>query len=256
MTERKSSRAKSSRQPKAAAKRTTAKPSDADDSGIGRRRKAAQNEGHDEYLARRDAIIRVAGEVFAEKGFESAKLMDIAERIGIDRASLYYYVGNKEELFREGVQGVTDANLARAESILELPVSARERIETLIAHMLESYERSYPYAHVYMQKDVAQMAAALGEDWSAEMLGKLRRLQSITVQLIAEGIKEGSFRPDVRTDLAANALFGMLNWTHRWYKPGRATGTDDIALVFSAIFFDGMTVRAGRRQDERSAQDG
>ncbi|WP_199435272.1 TetR/AcrR family transcriptional regulator [Qaidamihabitans albus] len=214
-----------------------------DDSGISRRRRAAQAEGQHEYRARRAAIVRVAAEVFAEKGFEGAKLADIAERFGIDRASLYYYVGNKNELFRDGVEGVTDGNVAKGEEILKLPLPARERLQLLVEHLLDSYERSYPYVHVYMQQDVNQVAAVLGEEWSNQMLRKLRRLQSITMQLIAEGIDEGTFRPDMRTDLATNALFGMLNWTHRWYKPGRSTSARDVAAAFSSIFFDGMTVR-------------
>jgi VanZ family protein len=39
------------------------------------------------------------------------------------------------------------------------------------------------------------------------------------------------------------ALFGMLNWTHRWYVPGRKYSADDLARTFLAVFFDGIDRR-------------
>ena len=212
-------------------------------SGIGRRRRAALADGQDDYTARRAAIIRVAAEVFRDKGFERATLGDIAERFGIDRASLYYYVGSKSELFREAVQRVTDDNAAYAEEILKMRRPARERIQLLIEHQLESYERTYPYVHVYWAQDMTRLAAD-SPDWLRQMERQARRVQSITMQLISEGIEEGSFRSDVRTDLVANAMFGMINWTHRWLKPGGPISTTDVAEAFSTIFFDGLRSRA------------
>jgi len=41
--------------------------------------------------------------VFRRKGFRAAKLQDIAAEIGLDRASVYYYVSGKEELYKDVV---------------------------------------------------------------------------------------------------------------------------------------------------------
>jgi AcrR family transcriptional regulator len=66
------------------------------ESGIGRRRAAALAEGGDEYQSKRRELIKAAATVFKQKGYEAATLNDIAELVGADRASLYYYVGGKE----------------------------------------------------------------------------------------------------------------------------------------------------------------
>jgi hypothetical protein len=79
--------------------------------------------------------------------------------------------------------------------------------------------------------------------WAKQMTRQTRRFESITVKLITEGVEEGTFRDDVRVDLAANALFGMLNWTHRWFKPGRQLSAGEMAQAFCTIFFDGMMKR-------------
>jgi AcrR family transcriptional regulator len=214
----------------------------AGESGIGRRRNAAKKEGQKDYRSKRAAIIRVAAEVFKDKGFEAATLSDVAERFGIDRASLYYYVDSKAELFREGVQGLTDANVVRAEDILRLEEPARQRLTLLAEHLLESYDKSYPYAHVYLQEDMRKIEAA-DEEWSSHMARQIRRLHSIVMQMVTEGVEEGSFRGDVRSDVATNAFFGMINWTHRWYRPGRGLSPRELADSFCALFLEGLVAR-------------
>lgn len=49
----------------------------------------------------REAILKAAGEVFAEGGFQRAVLGDIVERAGTSIGNLYKYFANKEELFTE-----------------------------------------------------------------------------------------------------------------------------------------------------------
>jgi len=49
----------------------------------------------------REAILKAAGEVFAEGGFQRAALGDIVERSGTSIGNLYKYFANKDELFTE-----------------------------------------------------------------------------------------------------------------------------------------------------------
>jgi TetR/AcrR family transcriptional regulator, cholesterol catabolism regulator len=211
-------------------------------SRIGQRRLAARTEGNAEYKARREELIRVAATVFKEKGYEAATLNDVASRFGADRASLYYYVASKEELFQEAVRGVLDDNVAEAERILAMEGSAREKVRLIVEQLITSYEENYPYMYVYIQEDMRKVASETSS-WAKQMTRQTRRFESITRELIAEGIADGTFRDDIRDDLAANALFGMLNWTHRWFKPGRQLAAPEMAEAFCTIFLDGMLKR-------------
>jgi AcrR family transcriptional regulator len=49
--------------------------------------------------ARVDTVIKAALQVFAREGFHAATLEEIAETAGVNKAMLYYYVGNKEQLY-------------------------------------------------------------------------------------------------------------------------------------------------------------
>jgi AcrR family transcriptional regulator len=208
-------------------------------SGIGRRRAAALIDGNEDYKARRAELIRVAAAVFKEKGYEAATLNDVAQRVGADRASLYYYVGGKEELFQEAVREAVEANLAEVERILQLDAKPEEKLRLSVERLIWSYEEHYPHMYVYIQEDMRKVASEESE-WAREMTRQTRRFESSTLKLIREAMEDGSFRDDIRPELAANALFGMLNWTHRWFKPSQRLTAAQLADSFWAIFFDGM----------------
>jgi AcrR family transcriptional regulator len=212
------------------------------DSGIGKRRRAALEVGSEEYAARREELVRVAATVFKEKGYEAATLNDIAERFGADRASLYYYVASKEELFQDAVRGVLETNLQAAERILKGKGTAEAKLAALIEQVIGSYDENYPHTYLYIQEDMRRVASD-ETPWAQDMTRQTKRIESITIKLIAQGVEEGTFRDDIRPELAANALWGMLNWTHRWYRPGRQITSAEMAKGFSAIFFEGLVKR-------------
>jgi AcrR family transcriptional regulator len=215
-------------------------------SGIAGRRKAAMAEGGEAYKSRRDEIIRVAADVFKERGYEAATLNDIAERLDTDRASLYYYVGSKEELVHEIIRSMLDQNVATAERVASQGGSAQDKLITLIEDMIESFDRNYPHMYVHIE-DLARIAR-LESDWAREVLRSMRRFESIVIGILEEGRTDGSFRSDLPSDLSAFALFGMVNWTHRWYKPGEGHDPKEIATTFAAIFLDGYNTKRRTRR--------
>lgn len=223
-------------------------------SNISRRRRSALSDGGAEYTAKREELVRIAARLFREKGYRATRLADIAAEAGIDRASVYYYVSSKEELFRESVEGILDANLAGAERIA---VDAKLAIATRLRHIVElliaSYEDNFPQMYVYIQEQMHQVVHEESA-WAQEITKKTKRFESVVMNLIEDGIANGEFRQDVPVRLASNALFGMFNWTHRWFTPGGKLGGKDLAEAFCAIFFDGMKNRATQPAGQKKAK--
>lgn len=210
-------------------------------SRIAQRRRAAQAEGAADYAARRLELVRTAALVFREKGYTSATLNDVAEKVGIDRASLYYYVGSKEELFQECIQGVLDDNLAQAIKVAAMEISARAKIEKLVEVVLASYEANYPYMYVYIQEDMSKVTS-LETEWASKMVAQTKRLQRLFLDILEDGVAAGGLRADLPVGLVANGLFGMINWTHRWYVPSAKVNAPELARTFTSVFFDGFSI--------------
>jgi AcrR family transcriptional regulator len=209
-------------------------------SRIAQRRSAALQEGGADYTAKRADLIRVAAEVFRDKGYAAATLNDIAAVFGTDRASLYYYVGSKEELFQECITDSVRTNIALAQDIARTSISPREKLERLIALIIHSQVEHYPYMYVYIQEDMRQVATQEA-DWAQDMVEQTHAMERLFLDVIAEGVADGSFRADLSNTLIANSLFGMTQWTHRWFVPGKSKYNEqDLTRVFSAILFQGI----------------
>lgn len=208
-------------------------------SRIAQRRLAAQLDGGADYAAKRAELIRIAADVFREKGYAPATLNDVAARFGTDRASLYYYVGSKEELFQECIKGTLETNIERAEIITASDISPRQKLTELIGYVIQAHVDNYPYMYVYIQEDMSHVA---NEDaqWATDMAEKTHRFEGYFRAAIDEGVADGSFRTGMSTTLVTNSLFGMMMWTHRWFVPGKKYTAEDLVDTFTKIFFEGI----------------
>ena len=77
---------------------------------------------------RKNEILDVAEQLFAEKGFDNASTNDIINRIGIARGTLYHHFSSKEEILDAIVERMTRQGIARAAGIVsqkEVPIFER-----------------------------------------------------------------------------------------------------------------------------------
>ena len=59
---------------------------------------------HDRGRDTRSRLREVALQLFAEQGYEKTSLREIAERLGVTKAALYYYFKSKEDIVRSLVE--------------------------------------------------------------------------------------------------------------------------------------------------------
>jgi TetR/AcrR family transcriptional regulator, cholesterol catabolism regulator len=207
-------------------------------SGIDARRRAALEDGGVAYLARREEIVEAAAHVFRDRGFEAATLRDVAVAMGTDRASLYYYFGSKEELLQEIVRQALGRDIEIAEAVKRSKASTKDKIAALIEAMVNSYAANYPHMSVYIE-DLGRIARQDSE-WSTDVIARTRAYESLVNSILAKGQRDGTLRKDLPVQLSALALFGMVNWMHRWYRPNIKWSPEEVAKTFTAIFLDGF----------------
>jgi TetR/AcrR family transcriptional regulator, cholesterol catabolism regulator len=213
-------------------------------SNISRRRRTAQSDGSADYAAKRVELLGIAIRLFKERGFQSTKLADIAQAAGLDRASIYYYVSSKDELFHESVEGVLDESIKLAKKFLaDGHLRSIERLRRIYVALMVSYEENYPATFVYIQEQMHQVA---GDEtaWAQEIMTKTRAFDQILLGFIRGAIEEGDLRADLLPRLVENALFGMLNWTHRWFVPGGGMSGKEVGEALWSIFTNGMLMNA------------
>ena len=206
---------------------------------IGKRRSAARKESRDSYQTRRGEISEAAVRVFNRLGYTGASLSAVAAELGIDRATLYYYFSSKEQIFDEIVRTVLERNDALARRIADSKISPARKLRELIVALMVSYAANYPLLFIYIREDLSHVSDTRS-DWSAHMRGLNRSIEQAVIDIVEQGLADGSFRPVGSARTVAYGILGMLNWSHRWFKPERSESAEEVGKTFAELILAGV----------------
>lgn len=163
---------------------------------------------------RREEIVLLATRCFAEKGYDAASIGDIAQAVGLQKASLYHYFPGKAAILSacaELAHGDIDPLL---DTVIESDRPFEERFFGFLRRLMLAQNSEYGH-YLYMVRD---------DQLDAETLVTVRRfrkrLTSTLRALIAEGVASGQLRP-LDVPLASGYIFGVTNSVPRWYEPTR-----------------------------------
>src|SRR3974377_1917541 len=134
----------------------------------------------------RAAILKAAEELFAERGFASSRLEDVAERVGIRRASIFYYFPDKPALYDAVLANALGALLARTKAALRARGNLSARIEAAVTAWVETLGARPTLARLLLRE------AADGTPESPPAL--LRHTQPF-VELVQRVVKESAGDP-------------------------------------------------------------
>lgn len=180
----------------------------------------------------KDRMLRAAARCFNEKGYSGTSLKDVAKRLGLTDAALYYYVRNKEELvylcyLRAGDVGREALDRAIAEGADGLDVVRRY----LRYHLEVMTGERGPIA---IMSEIPSLKPAHRD----EILEISRRHSARFEAVLEKGIADGSIAPcDVR--MTGNAIMGSLNWVPKWFHGGAGVA-DKVVAEFPAILSAGL----------------
>jgi AcrR family transcriptional regulator len=209
-------------------------------SGIGKRRKAAQEESSAAYQRRRREIAGAAVRVFDRLGLQGASISAVAAELGIDRASVYYYISSKEELFDEVLRAVAERNAELARTIAASPLPPPRKLHDLIVAIMESYGEHYPLLFIYIRENLSRVSDQRSE-WSSDMRQINRLIENAFIEIIEEGYADGSLRNVGPSRVVAYGMLGVVGWTHRWFRPQTSPQTArEIGETYAEMMVSGL----------------
>jgi AcrR family transcriptional regulator len=180
-----------------------------------------------------ELIVEAATRLFAERGFPGASMSDLAHACGISKALVYHYYTNKEALLFD----ITERYMARLVALCA-EIDARrlppaEHLRSLIRRFLDEYQTSQS-RHMVLTHDAKFLEAPRHNIIVARqrhVIDAFRRAISAATGgrlAVAEALP------------AAMLVFGMINWTFTWLKPGGAMSYDDFADCVIAMIEGGI----------------
>lgn len=133
-------------------------------------------------------ILDAAREVFAEVGFAGARIDEIARRAGVNKAMIYYRIGNKVTLYSEVLHRVFSGIVEGLTHNLESVNTPEEKIRIYIRTFVQTFEQ-HPHLPPIMMREMASGGHHLPEI----VIIELGRILSILMGILDEGVRQGVF---------------------------------------------------------------
>jgi TetR/AcrR family transcriptional regulator, cholesterol catabolism regulator len=186
----------------------------------------------------RSRILDAAAQVFSDRGYSEARLVDIATAAGIQTGSLYYHFDSREALVEEVLRlGVVRAEERVRADVTALGVDATPlaRLRTaMAAHLSVILERgAYASAN-------ARIFGQVPEEVRKRHYAEQQAYGAYWNELITDAQRAGELRPGLDPYVVRMLLFGAMNWAAEWYRPSRGRPPAVIVEHLLTIALDGL----------------
>jgi AcrR family transcriptional regulator len=174
--------------------------------------------------ARREAILAAALDEFSSRGFEAARLDDVAKRAGVAKGTIYLYFRDKESLFQELIRAMLTPLIGTIEALgaADMPMSVlTEQIVELFVR--EIYETR--------RKDVIRLMISEGRRFPKLAEFYYREVLSRIIAAVRTLLRRAAARGEVPE--------GLVDFPQIIAAPGL------VAIIWSGLFerFEPLDVR-------------
>lgn len=185
------------------------------------------------YDDQRELILGHAAALFARSGYPGTSMNEVAQACGLSKPTIYHYFRDKYALLVD----ITDGHMTRLQALVDevqsMGLPPEPRLRMLIERFVQEYAHAR-HAHRVLTEDVR----FLREEDQQRILDVERRVVAAFAQTIAQ--VRGEPADSALGKPLAMLLFGMINWTFTWLKPGGTLDHDAIGTMVSQLFFGGV----------------
>ena len=177
---------------------------------------------------KRDAILDIAAQCFASRSYPAASMNEIATACGTSKARLYHYYDSKEAILFDLMDRYTQRLLtliAQTEATAQRRnLGDREALHELIRAFLQEYESSAT-RHMALLNDTQFLSDGVDTERGGVsprelILNRQRDVVAAVTRALKRAYPE---RLNSSNQTAITMmLFGMINWTFTWLRPGGA----------------------------------
>ena len=185
------------------------------------------------YDGQREIILSNAAQLFAQRGYAGTSMNEVAAACGVSKATLYHYVRDKHDL----AVRIAEEHVLRLESVVDEVLRDHAEPEARLRELIRRFVAEYAIAQ-NAQRVLTEDVRFLREEDQLRIVNVERRVVAAFARTIAEA--RGDEPHDRLGKPMAMLLFGMINWTFTWLKPGRELDHEAIGAMVADLFFGGV----------------
>jgi AcrR family transcriptional regulator len=190
---------------------------------------------------KRPRLVDAACAVFAEKGYASTRVADIAERAGVGKGTVYEYFSSKEELLF-AVFEMTNAEISvRLDSALAAGGTTEEQLLNLLRLGAEVITEQVEMQPVMLDFWAASRGKEVEETYRRAVVASYTLFRKLVADFICEGQSRGEFKGSVDADALAAIIVASVDGLGIQLYFDRSLDPHRITEAFGRLLFKSLT---------------
>lgn len=189
--------------------------------------------------SRREELVGIAGELFAQQGYERTTVREIAEAGGIMAGSLYHHFESKEAIADDLLDGYLSSLVDDYRMIVASSADPESRLKSLVLTVYESIPE-HRAAIIVLQNEYNYLVRfprfAYLRKCEAEV-------EELWVRVLRQGAAEGVFRADLDARITYRFLRDSVWLAARWFDRSGKLAARQLAEHYLALILDGLRPR-------------
>lgn len=193
----------------------------------------------------KERIIEAALWLFQEHGFHAVTVDKIVQESGTSKGSFYHNFKSKDELLYTIHDSFITYVLDKAYEAYEKFLTPAERLYETIKSFVMMFDMYRAHVTVFYQESLY-----LSPEYFQAIKEKRDNYKKLMFKMIQEGIDQGEFRPELPVPITAMAIFGMTNWTYKWYKSEGTYTIQEIAEIYADFVMSSILTKEAQEKKE------
>jgi TetR/AcrR family transcriptional regulator, cholesterol catabolism regulator len=186
---------------------------------------------------RREALVRIAAELFAERGYRATTVRHIGDAAGVLSGSLYHHFDSKETILDELLSSYLVDLLQTYQAIVRAEHSPLGVLRELVIASFHSMSE-HRAAITVLQNERNHLVGLPRFSYLAKTEDEVRHLW---ITVLRDGVDAGEFRPDLEPAIVYRFLRDSVWGAVRWFRQDGAMSVDQLAKQYLTFAFSGLT---------------
>ncbi len=188
-------------------------------------------------------ITEAALQLFEENGFHAVTVDKIVKESNTSKGGFYHNFKSKDELLYtihdSFITYVID-KAAEAHASYHTPA---EKLYETVRSFVKMFEVYRAHVTVFYQESLY-----LSPDYFDSIKKKRDIYKDMMFSVVKEGKERGEFRDELPVPITSMAIFGMINWTYKWYKADGQYSVKEIADIYADLIMQSLLTEQARKE--------
>ena len=191
--------------------------------------------------SKRQHLVEAAAAVFAEKGFTSTRVADIAERAGIGKGTVYEYFTSKEELLFAVFEWIDSRVSTRVEAVLAEEISGHEKLLRLLQLGADVVTEQVEMQPVILDFWAASRGKDFEETYRRAVVASYSLFRNLVSDFIREEQNRGGFKTSVDAEALAAVVVATVDGLGIQLFFDRSINPNRITEAFASLLYESLT---------------